>query len=222
MDKMDCSRASVAVSNAPQPPLVLCVYGSPRIRGNTDLLMDEFSEGVEEGGGRTERVYLRNLKISPCREIYACKDAGRCAINDDMQPLYEQIRQADGIALATPIMFYGVSAQAKAFIDRCQALWCLKHLARSPVSQSRLAERRGVLLAVGATMGERLFEAALLTFRTFLEAVDAKLWKALTYRRIDEKGDIERHPSAISDARALGRELAHELSLELGQVDRGG
>lgn len=215
---MDCSRASLAVSNAPLPPLTLCIYASPRVHGNTDQLLDAFSEGLETGGSRVERVYLRNLKISPCREIYACKEAGQCALKDDMQPLYELVRRADAIVLASPVMFYGVSAYAKAFIDRCQALWCLKHRAKRPVSLSRLPARKGVLLSVGGSSGERVFEGALLTFRYFLEAVDGTFWKALTYRRIDEKGEIEQHPTALDEARALGGDLARSVTEELSQV----
>ncbi|NTU59520.1 MAG: flavodoxin family protein, partial [Deltaproteobacteria bacterium] len=117
------------------PPVILCVYGSPRVHGNTDALMDAFAAGVEGAGAVAERVYLRNLKISPCREIYACKNHGRCALQDDMQPLYDRLRDVDAVALASPVMFYGVSATAKAFIDRCQAFWCLKYERGESVSR---------------------------------------------------------------------------------------
>ena len=75
-------------------PEILCIYGSPRVHGNTDLLMDAFASGVEQAGGRAERVYLRNLKISPCREIYACRDKGKCALRDDMDALYDRLKES--------------------------------------------------------------------------------------------------------------------------------
>lgn len=204
--------------------MVLCVYGSPRVRGNTELLMDAFARGVGEAGGTAERVYLRNLKISPCREIYACKNVGRCALDDDMQPLYEALRNADAISLASPIMFYGVSAQAKAFIDRCQAFWCLKYLRGERISRSAVLERKGVFLSVGGSGGKSIFDGPLLTFRYFLDALDAKPWKSLTYQKIDEKGDIEKHPSALREAQELGRALVKAvredlLALAAGQCD---
>jgi multimeric flavodoxin WrbA len=216
---MDSNRPPSPLSKARvSRPVVLSIYGSPRIRGNTDLLMDAFVEGLEAGGARAERVYLRNLKFSPCREIYACLEAGRCALADDMQPLYEQLRTADSIALATPVMFYGVSAQAKAFIDRCQALWCLKYKLGRPVSESPIKERKGVLLSVGGSRGLRAFDGLLLTFQYFLDAVDGRLWKALTYRGIDEKGEVSRSAGPLEEARAAGLELAGILRRDLEQV----
>ena len=143
--------------SAEQKITVLCVYGSPRVRGNTDRLMDSFCAGVQDAGGEAVRVYLRNLKISPCREIYACKEQGQCALKDDMQPLYEALRDSDAIALASPVMFYGVSAYAKAFIDRCQAFWCLKYIRHEPVSRGRPAERKGVFLSAGGSQGAKIF-----------------------------------------------------------------
>lgn len=202
------------MSNAP-PPRLLCLYGSPRLHGNTDALMDSFALGAEEAGAQVERVYLRNLKISPCREIYACERVGRCALDDDMQPLYEQLRDVDALALSSPVMFYGVSAHAKAFIDRCQAFWCLKYRRGETISRSRLAERKGVFLSVGGSKGQSLFAGPLLTFRYFLDCLDAKPWKSLTVREIDEKGDAEKHPTALAEARALGAELAAVVRAEL-------
>lgn len=202
-------------------PTVLCVYGSPRIRGNTDTLLDAFAAGVEDAGGTAQRVYLRNLKISPCREIYACEREGRCALDDDMQPLYDTLRTVDAIALASPIMFYSVSAQTKAFLDRCQAFWCIKYRRKEPVTDHPLAQRKGVFLSVGGSTGKKLFDGARLSIKYFLETVDAALWNTLTYRSIDDRGDIQAHPSALAEARALGTELVEAVRAELAEVNRG-
>jgi multimeric flavodoxin WrbA len=207
-------------NNAPVSPRILCVYGSPRVHGNTDALMDAFAAGAESAGATVERVYLRNLKISPCREIYACEKVGRCALQDDMQPLYESLRDVDGLALASPVMFYGVSAHAKAFIDRCQAFWCMKYRRGEKISRSRLAERKGVFLSVGGSKGQSIFDGPLLTFRYFLDALDAKPWRSLTYREIDEAGDVKKHPSAVAEATALGAEFVAAVQAELAGGER--
>ncbi len=200
---------------------VLCVYGSPRLRGNTDRLMDAFVEGVEQAGATAQRVYLRNLKISPCREIYACKRDGRCALQDDMQPLYDALQEVEAIALASPVMFYSVSAHTKAFIDRCQAFWCLKYLRHEPVNRSRIPERKGVFLSVGGSKGQKIFDGPLLTFRYFLDTMDAVPWRSLTYRDVDEKGDIDRVPEALDEARSAGRELVRAVLSTLEGEPRG-
>jgi multimeric flavodoxin WrbA len=180
--------------------------------------MDAFASGVEEAGGKAERVYLRNLKISPCREIYACRDKGKCALRDDMDALYDRLRYVDAVALASPVMFYGVSATAKAFIDRCQAFWCLKHVRNEKVPLGRLARRKGVFLSVGGTKGQKIFDGPRLTFRYFLETLDAEPWGELLYREIDEKGDITSHPTALAEARRLGAELVQTVKADLEAV----
>lgn len=192
-------------------PEILCIYGSPRAKGNTDLLMDAFVKGVEAAGGKAGLVYLRKLNIAPCKEIYACKNKGKCAINDEMTPLYGDLMLAHAIALASPVMFYAMSAQTKAFIDRCQAVWCMKHYLNMQTNLSPLNERKGVLLSVGGSTGQKIFDGMLLTFKYFLEPFDAKLWKWLGYRGIDAKGDIMKRPDALAEAEALGRELVEAV-----------
>ena len=222
MNSADSIRREAKMSNTGQAvPRILCVYGSPRVGGNTDVLMDAFVRGVEEAAGAAERAYLRDLNISPCREIYACKNVGRCALNDDMQPLYDVLRDVDAVALASPVMFYGVSAHTKAFIDRCQALWCIKYFRKERISRGKLVERKGVFLSVGGSRGKSLFDGPLLTFRYFLDAIDAKPWKSLTYREIDEKGDVQRHPTALEEAHGLGRDFVDAVRADLHEVESG-
>ena len=62
---------------------VVAIYGSPRRKGNTALLLQEAVRGAREEGAEVEEVVLRDLKMSPCLEIYGCKNSGRCAIQDD-------------------------------------------------------------------------------------------------------------------------------------------
>ena len=72
---------------------VVAIYGSPRREGNTALLLREAVQGAREMGADVEEVVLRDLKMSPCMEIYGCKNAGRCAINDDFQKVYDRTKR---------------------------------------------------------------------------------------------------------------------------------
>lgn len=193
-------------------PEVLCVYGSPRAGGNTDALMDEFAAGVEGAGGVAKRVYLRDLEISQCRELYRCRRfSGECAIKDAMTPLYEDLRRANLMALSTPVMFYGVSALAKAFIDRAQALWCVKYLLKEEVGKGRTGRLLGVLLSVGGSKGEKLFDGVRMTFRYFMDALDGEPWRELLMRGVDVRGDAKKHPEELLRARELGAEAVRTL-----------
>jgi multimeric flavodoxin WrbA len=199
-------------------PQILCIYGSPRAEGNTDLLLDAFIDGAQLCGAKVRRVYLRELEISPCLAIEACALDGKCALEDDMTPLYEELRTTDAVVFATPIMFYGPSAFAKAFIDRCQALWNTKYTLKREVATGRLTERRAVLISVGATRGEKLFDPLKMIFRYFLDTFSASLWGEVLVRGVDHKGEILKSPDALKEAHALGEELATTLKDDLAKV----
>jgi multimeric flavodoxin WrbA len=186
---------------------VLGIMGSPRRKSNTDILLDKALEGAKAAGAEVEKVLVSKLKISPCLEIYACRKDGNCSIKDDMQLLYEKIMETDHIAFASPIFFYGITSQAKAIIDRCQALWIRKHVLGMGKEDNRV--RRGVFISVGATQGKKLFDGAVLTVKYFFDAIGVKYSGDLLVRGVDKKGQIEEHPAALEDAFRLGQELVH-------------
>ena len=188
---------------------IIGINGSPRRGGNTELLLGEFLRGCREEGAEVEEFHLRDLKISPCLEIYACKKDGNCPIDDDMKLLYSKFAEADGVAIASPIFFYAVSAQLKAVIDRCQAMWARKYILRQTISPGK-TNRRGVFLAVGGSKGSKIFDGPLLTMKYFFDALDVTFSCSFLIKEIDAKGDIVKHPTAMADAFALGREFVKE------------
>ncbi|MCE5336568.1 MAG: flavodoxin family protein [Desulfobacteraceae bacterium] len=187
---------------------ILAIYGSPRKKGNTAILLGSAVQGAAESGALVEEVLLRDCKISPCLELYACKDTGRCAINDDFQELHAKMLTCDALMLASPIFFYTVSAQTKIFMDRCQAQWARKYLFEGASFGLREPVRKALFISAGATGGARLFDGTLLTMKYFLDIFDMKLWKSLLYRRLDGAEDILSHPEYIEEAYQAGSELA--------------
>lgn len=185
---------------------VLGIQGSPRRGGNTELLLRELLRGCRDAGAEVEEIFLRDLKITPCLEIYACKKDGQCPINDDMKPLYPKLVEADVLAVASPIFFYAVSAHLKALIDRCQAIWARKYLLKQPVAPGKTA-RKGVFLAIGGSKGSKIFDGPLLTMKYFFDALDMNFYRSILYKGIDAKGEILQHPTAMVEAYALGKEL---------------
>src|SRR4030042_4496187 len=184
---------------------VLGIMGSPRRQSNTEILLDKALEGAREAGAEVAKVLVSKLKSAPCLEIYACRKDGNCAIKDDMQSLYKKLLEADHVILASPMFFYGVTSQAKAVIDRCQALWVRKHVLGMGKEDKR--ERRGMFISVGATRGAKLFDGAVLTVKYFFDAIGVKYSGDLLVRGIDNKGQIREHPAALEDAFRLGQQL---------------
>jgi multimeric flavodoxin WrbA len=191
---------------------ILAIYGSPRRKGNTALLLKRAVEGAREAGARVEEIILRDLKMSPCLEIYACRETGRCAIKDDFQAVYDRLLACDGLMLASPIFFYTVSAHTKILMDRCQSLWVKRYwLEKTPFGKKEF-KRKGLFISVGATRGKRLFDGVLLTVRYFFDALDMELWNALLCRELDFEGDVLKHPEYLEQAYATGKRLFHALS----------
>ena len=184
---------------------VLGLMCSPRRQGNTELLFNKALEGAREAGAEVEKVLVSKLKISPCLEIYACLKDGNCFIKDDMQLLYKKLLEADHVVFASPIFFYSITSQAKAIVDRSQALWVRRHVLGMGKEDKR--ERRGIFVSVGATQGEKLFDGAVLTVKYFFDAIGVKYAGDLLVRGVANKGQIEEHPAALQDAFRLGQEL---------------
>ncbi len=179
--------------------------GSPRIKGNTDLLLDEALSGAEMQGAEVEKIVVDRLKISPCREYYGCLRDGNCVIRDDMDGIYPTLLDTDIVIVASPTFFYGLSAQLKALIDRCQAIWARKYVLKQELPGKG---RKGAFIGVAATQGKQLFDGSVLTIKYFLQTIGVEYTEALLIRGVDQKGEIKEHPTALSDARELGKRLA--------------
>ena len=178
--------------------LVLGLQGSPRKKGNTNYLLSTFMDEAEKLGARTQVIDATRKNIIPCKEYIVCEKKGFCPIDDDMKDeIYPLLREADVIVLASPVFFYNVTAQLKALIDRSQTLWARKY--KLNLTDPARSYRRGFLLSVGATKGKNLFEGIDLTAQYFFDAVGASFNGSLTYRRIENKGDMEKHPTVRKD-----------------------
>jgi len=186
---------------------VLGILGSPRKGGNTELLLEEALKGAGAEGAEVESLRLTDYNIIPCKECLACFKDGNCIILDDMAKIYPKLLEADVIILASPIFFYGVTAWAKGFIDRCQALWARKYQLKDPSFGKEGRKRKGFFISVGGTKGQKTFEGAILTAKYFFDVLNAEYAGELVLREVDAKGDVLKHPEALQQAFEAGRKL---------------
>ncbi|MDD1713101.1 MAG: flavodoxin family protein [Methanoregulaceae archaeon] len=98
----------------------LIVIGSPRKKGSTAILAAEAARALSDQGVETTTLFLNDLKMKGCQACYWCKknNVAECAVKDDMQIIHQLIKECDGIIVASPIYFAGVSAQTKTWLDR--------------------------------------------------------------------------------------------------------
>ena len=187
-------------------PKVLAISSSPRLEGNSDLLLRQALAGAESAGGQTEYVRLCELNIAPCTHCNSCFESGKCRIEDDFQMLSAKMIEADRLIFATPIFFMTVCAQAKTLIDRCQCLWAHKYILKQPLITTG-RDRRAMVIAVGGTKSKKMFESIRLTAKYFFDVLDMAYVANLFVNKVDAAGEIEEHPSAMDEAFRLGREL---------------
>lgn len=111
---------------------ILIISSSPRKNGNSQMLCEQFKRGAEEKGHMVTLVRLMEKIIGFCRACDGCmRNGGICVLNDDMAEILKLFQEADVLVLATPVYFYGISAQMKTFIDRTYPIW--QHLGKKEV-----------------------------------------------------------------------------------------
>ena len=200
---------------------IVAIYGSPRRRGNTATLMNAAVAGARAAGAQVDEIILRDLKLSPCMEIYSCREDGECRIRDDFQAVRERVLSAAGLMLASPIFYYAVSAHTKILMDRFHSLW-VKRAWVKPSLPRPDGRRKGLFISTGATRGRRLFEGTVLSVRYFFDTLDMDLWRALLYRGLEDETDVLGHPDYLAETGRAGGELAQAIRADAHDLNRSG
>lgn len=180
--------------------------GSPRPSGNTEVLLEAAVRPIAEAGHEITLFRLNHMRLKPCQDCGGCDTTGKCIINDDMADIYDAIRSADRIILASPIFFFALSAQSKIMIDRCQSFWCEKYLLKKPLDPGPFG-RKGLLLTVGGMTKEIGAQCSETCAKAFFRTVSVPGHKTLAFLGVDAKGAILEHPTALHDAAEAGKEL---------------
>ena len=175
---------------------ILVLVGSPRRNGNTELLSDAFIKGATETGNKITKFSLSGKKIYPCTDCQACYKTRQCILEDNMNEVYELLSSTDILVLASPVYFFGLSAQIKALLDRLH----------NPM-RNGFHIKATALLSVCADTDEKTFIPSIATYK----AIGAYLgWEdkgIVTVSGVEKKGDI------------IGRDelnLAYELGKKIG------
>jgi len=97
---------------------ILAIVGSPRPKGNTSHLVDQALKEAADHGLETEKIILSQYKVGPCQGHDNCSSFSVCKQNDDVPWILDKFCSADGILLGSPVYYYNMTAQMKAFVDR--------------------------------------------------------------------------------------------------------
>ena len=148
----------------------------------------------------TKKIMLNKLTIRPCQACETCKRSLRCRLDDDMQPLYDKLLAADVIVIGTPIYFWSMSAQMKAFVDRWYALDL------DPI-RPRLVNKRLALVCAYADSTVETASGAVFAFRSAAEYMKMRFYEPLLVTA-GEPGDAAANVQAMQSAFELGVTVA--------------
>ena len=183
---------------------VLGINGSPRIGGNTDILIDRVLNGAKEKGAKTEKIILNTLKFALCQECKNTRNDGICIIEDDMQLVYKKVKKADAIILASPIFFGSLSAQMKMMIDRFQCVWKAKCIFKKDLYKRK---RIGSFICVQASKKRNFCNDAKAIVKNFFSVIDVIYKEEFFCSGIDEKGEILKYPKFLEESFELGKRI---------------
>ena len=176
---------------------IVAVVGSPRPQGNVSYLVDQALQAASGKGIETEKIILSQYRINPCQGHDDCGSFKICKIKDDAPGIIKKFNGADGIILASPVYFYDVTAQMKAFIDR--NYFTFTH------DGKKKAKCAG-LIAIGGGGGA---DETINTLKAFtgLPEKDTFILKGYT-----SDGDVKDRPELVKQAQEMGRKMAERLS----------
>lgn len=172
---------------------IVVLIGSVRKGGNTELLAQEFAKGAGVNNS-VEIISVADYKVNPCIGCNSCftRDKNACFQDDDMAKIYQKLKEADMLVVASPVYFYGVSAQLKAVIDRLH----------TPMRNSFPIKKMALLL-VGAAELPELFDAIIRQYQLVLNFFHLEDKGMVLVRGVRDKGDIAGQES-LKEAYELG------------------
>ena len=172
---------------------ILILSGSPRRGGSTDSLVDAFIEGAKAADNQVVLFRVAGLKIGGCLGCEHCfKKQGSCVQKDDMLPILEALRKADALVLASPVYYFGVTAQLKLAIDRFFAL----------IQEGMPVKRAALLMSCGDDT-EKAAESSIGMFRQICSYQKWQEAGIVIAPRLHNPGEIKGR-SELEQAKSLG------------------
>ena len=172
---------------------ILGIVCSPRKGGNTEVLVEQVLAAAKDLGANTELDFIANKNITPCDGCESCVVTGKCKIKDDMQGIYSKLIEADGIVFGTPVYYWGMTAQAKALIDRTFIFRTDRPLKNKIAGLVIVARRGGISQTFSALASFCYIQKMYVAGRVTAYA--------------DRRGDVRQNKEAMDEAKELGRNM---------------
>lgn len=184
---------------------VVCLVGSPRVGGNTDIVTDAFAETAKKLGAEVKKYHLNQLKFRGCQGCMGCKKVKEtCVIPDDLTQVLEDVRHCDVLVLGTPVYYGEATSQLKAFVDRTYCyltpdFMTSKHPSRL-TSGKKLA-----FIQVQNHPDPNMFKDIFPRYQMFLGWYGFDDIQLVRATGVGEKGDVNKYPEVLKQAEDLAK-----------------
>ena len=188
---------------------VIGVSGSARTEGNTEIAVNIALEQLAKEGIETELIVLAGKRIEPCTACMGCAKEPRCVIEDDFGPIYEKIRDAEGLIVGSPVYFGSATPQTMALLDR------VGYVARN--NGNLLRHKVGGPIAIARRAGQNFTYAQMMFFYTINEMilVGSSYWNIAFGRG---KGEIRDDEEGVETLETFGTNMAWVMKKLYGSV----
>ena len=186
---------------------ILGICGSPRIGGNSHILLKEAIKGAADSGAECKEIILNRLNFSPCQECENVRKDGVCKVQDDMHIVYREIEKSDAIIVAAPIFFGSLSSQTKMMIDRYQCFWLAKYIYKTCKTMKK--KKTGVFISVESSTRQDFFENAKSIIKNFFATIGASYAEELFCPGVEKKGDVLKKIECLKKAYEIGKNIVN-------------
>jgi len=186
---------------------VVCLLGSPREKGNSELLVDEVVAPLRERGAEVTTHRLNSLKYRGCQACMACKTSSEaCVLKDDLTPVLADVRAADVVVFASPVYYGDVTGQMKCFVDRSFEFLVPEFI--NTDKPSRLAPGKRSVIVLTQAAAEEQFADVFGRYKGFLEFYGFREVHQGRACGAYAKGAVAENGKALQRARTVGEALA--------------
>ena len=185
---------------------ILGIVCSPRLRGNTEIMVKKALASAQEEGAETELITIAKKTILPCDACESCRKTDKCHYNDDMQDIYNKLLEADGIIFGSPVFYWTLTAQAKALIDRTFVF----------SKDHKLRGKAVGVVAIGERLGLTDVFAAFTSFFYLQRMIPVGFAAGFGEKRGEVKDDSAVNIRGMNEAKALGSNIARFIRSQKG------
>ena len=179
---------------------ILGIMGSPRLNGNTHIMVSRILEGAKEAGAKTEMLLLKDLLIKECNGCLKCWKGKECRRKDDMNEIYPKIIESDVIIFGTPVYWFGPTALMKSFIDRFVYFNC-------PENRKKIKGKSVITVIPFEDSNPKTAYGITRFFKECFDYLELKLTGRIIAPGLSKKGEVLKKKEYLLKCRQLGREI---------------